>query len=333
MAFMSRSLYAPITPYHREWLAVDSIHQLYIEQSGNPEGIAVIYLHDGPGMGSCDEARRFFDPEVYRIIVIDQRGCGRSIPAPCLIDNTTDFLLADLDKIRQHLGVCKWVLFGSNWGATLALLYTIKYKACVAGLILNGVFLATKEELNWRYGKEGLAKLFADYFDELVKGAKQNEGVGSHDTVINIYQQCFSGQNELAVLLACKAWYCWHRRIETLETLTHEECHAITAQQTHQALCFAQVANHYFAKHCFLPEDYITENIEECSAIPATIIQGRYDLICRLSSAEKFMPLWSRARLQIVPKTGHCMLEAEKINAICHATDAMASFLNQADLI
>ncbi|MDT0605150.1 prolyl aminopeptidase [Thalassotalea castellviae] len=319
---MSRALYPKIKHYHHEWLKVDDVHQIYLEQSGNPNGIPVLYLHGGPGGGSSNNHRRYFDPEKYRIIIFDQRGCGQSKPSPSIENNHTDFLIEDIEKIRQHLSIDKWLISGGSWGTTLALIYGIRYPQVVLGFILRGIFLGTKKEYDWLYQVDGAERFFPEYYQDFIKPLEGN----FQDNLLEGYQQIFSSDNEVAKIAACKAWYLWELRLSTIE---HHHIGMAQIEDSHQALCMAQLSHHYFYHHCFIEENYILNNIANISDIPAIIIHGRYDMVCPLNTAANLTKHWVNASLQILPQAGHSGFESQTIDALCKATDVMANFLQE----
>ena len=319
---MSRTLYPKIASYKQEWLSVDECHQLYIELSGNPDGIPVVYLHGGPGGGSSENHRRYFDPEKYHIILFDQRGCGKSKPSPSILNNNTDALIQDIDKIRQYLGLEQWLVAGGSWGTTLALAYAIAYPKNVLGFILRGVFLATQKEYDWLYKIGGVERFFPDYYQDFLAplpfGDKENPVMG--------YHKIFTSDNEVAIIAASKAWYLWELRLSTIE---HHHIGMAQIEDSHQAFCMAQISNHYFSQQSFLPENYIIENINKISNIPAILIHGRYDMVCQLTMASLLTSVWQNATLQILPQAGHSGFESQTIDAFCKASDVMAKFLEE----
>ncbi|NQZ79665.1 MAG: prolyl aminopeptidase [Colwellia sp.] len=319
---MSRNLYPKISVYQQEWFSVDDSHQLYVEQSGNPEGIPVVYLHGGPGGGSSVNHRRYFDPEIYRIIVFDQRGCGRSKPSPSIDRNTTQDLVADLEKIRLHLAIDKWLVAGGSWGTTLALVYGIEYANSILGFILRGVFLATQAEYNWLYSEGGAQRFFPEYYNEFIRGLSENE----RENPLEAYYHKLTSKNEVAAIAASKAWYLWELRLSTIE---HHQLNMLKIEDAHQALCMAKISSHYFNQHCFIPENYIINNIDKIKNIPAIILHGRYDMVCQLTIADTLVKHWANAQLHILPCAGHSGFEQQTIDAFCKATDTMAHFLNE----
>jgi proline iminopeptidase len=317
---MSRVLFPNIAPYQQEWLDVGDDHQLYLEQSGNPEGIAVVYLHGGPGGGSCKNHRRLFDPEKYRIILFDQRGCGRSKPSPSIRDNTPAHLVADLEAIREHLKISHWLIAGGSWGTTLALLYGIQFPQTVLGFILRGIFLGTSAEYNWLYGSDGAAGFFPEYYREFTEHLPDIKA----DNVLQSYYHVLTGANEIAVIAASKAWCLWELRLSSIE---HHHIDLQHIEDPHQALCMAKVSSHYFVNNCFIEEGYILACIDKIKNIPAIILHGRYDMVCQLRYADNLVQAWPNAQLQILPKAGHGGFESQTIDGFCKATDTMADFI------
>jgi proline iminopeptidase len=320
---MSRVLFPNIAVYHQEWLDVGDGHQLYIEQSGNPNGIAVVYLHGGPGGGSSKNHRRYFDPEKYRIILFDQRGCGRSKPSPSLNDNTPHHLVADLEVIRKHLSISRWLVSGGSWGTTLALLYGIKYPQAILGFILRGIFLGTKAEYNWLYNASGAASFFPEYYREFTEQVANINNV----SVLQGYYDVLTGPNEIAAIAASKAWCLWELRLSTLAP--HSPAEIQDDDYPHRALCMAKISSHYFVNHCFIDEGEILASIDNIKDIPAIILHGRYDMVCPLHSADKLVQHWPSAQLQILPQAGHSGFELQTIDGFCKAADTMANFITE----
>ena len=320
---MSRSLYPKISVAQQEWLNMGNGHQVYLEQSGNHEGIPVVYLHGGPGGGSSENHRRYFDPQKYRIILFDQRGCGRSKPSPSIADNTLDHLIDDIEIIRKHLGIKHWLVTGGSWGTTLALIYGIRYPEQVLGFILRGIFLASSAELDWLYQPGGAQGFYPDYYREFT------EHIPADTDVLSAYHQLLSSENEVAVVAASKAWYLWELRLSTIE---HQHIGMAQVQDAHQALCMAIISCHYFTRQCFIPDNYILDNITQIQDIPAIVLHGRYDMVCQLSIADLLTRHWRNAQLQILPCAGHSGFETQTIDAFCKATDTMANFLTEKEL-
>lgn len=319
---MSHCLYPQIANYKEEWLALSEHHQVYIEQSGNPNGIPVVYLHGGPGGGSSENHRRYFDPEIYRIILFDQRGCGKSLPTLSLDNNTTWDLVNDIEAIRKHLSIDKWLVSGGSWGTTLALCYGIQYADHILAFILRGIFLGTQKEYDWLYKSDGAARFFPEYYQDFLSVLAKDEQVDP----LTAYHRIFQGSNELAKTSASKAWYLWELRLSTIE---YQHIGTLRVEDTHKALCMAQLSNYYFYQNCFLTDNFILANLSKIADIPAIIIHGRYDMVCQLGVADDLVNAWENATLQILSQAGHSGFESQTIDAICKATDTMASFLNE----
>lgn len=328
---MSRILYPKISNYSQQWLVVDEHHQLFIEQSGNPEGIPVLYLHGGPGAGSNAHSRRYFDPEKYRIILFDQRGCGRSIPSPSIKNNTTEHLIDDLEGIRQHLKIDKWLITGGSWGTTLGLLYGIKHPQHLLGFILRGIFLANTRDYQWLYASQGAARFFPDYYQEFINaigGVGEIEGQVNEREVLNRYQSILTADNEIAAIAASKAWFLWELRLSSLEQQNINKTHI---DDPHQAHCMALLSCCFFNNQSFIDNNYILEHIEKIAHLPATLIHGRYDMVCQPINAFELSRAWPNAALQILPQAGHSGFETQTIDAFCQATDNMAAYIQEQD--
>jgi proline iminopeptidase len=322
---MTRHLFPKIAVYQQEWLSVGHDQQLYLEQSGNCEGIPVIYLHGGPGAGAGKDYRRYFDPQKYRIILYDQRGCGRSLPSPSTLHNTTDDLIDDIELIRQHLGITKWLVTGGSWGTTLALAYGIAHAKRILGFVLRGIFLGSQGEYDWLYQRGGAQKFYPEYYREFVQQLPERY----RKDPLKGYQQVLSSDNEVAVISASKAWTLWELRLSTIE---QANINMAQVNDAHQALCMAKISSAYFAKNCFLAENYILNNLSQIETLPCIILHGRYDMVCQLAIADLLARRWKNAELQILPCAGHSGFETQTIDAFCKATDTMATFLNEKSL-
>ncbi len=309
-------LYPEIKPYAHHELAVDSRHTLYIEECGDPDGLPVLFIHGGPGAGCSVNDRRFFDPEKFRIILFDQRGCGRSTPHADLHDNTTQDLIADIEKIRELLGVEKWLLFGGSWGATLSLLYTQSHPERVSGLILRGTFLCRDSDLHWFY-QHGADLIFPDYWQDFVKPIPEDE----RNNLIAAYYKRLTGDNELAKMAAAKAWSLWEGQCATLRP-SHEVVG--TFSDTHLALSLACIETHYFINKGFIEPNQILNNAAALEGIPGIIIHGRYDVVCPLDNSYQLYNAWPDAELHIVRGAGHSSREPSIVDALIKATNAMA---------
>lgn len=319
---MSRSLFPKISSYQQEWLKVGDGHQLYIEQSGNPNGIPVLYLHGGPGGGCNKNHRRYFDPSKYRIILFDQRGCGRSKPSPDIEYNTLEHLIVDIEFIREYLDISQWLVTGGSWGTTLALAYGIQYANNILGFILRGIFLGSQLEYNWLYNKEGAAKFYPEYYRKFIAPLTNKERLDP----LRAYHHTLISDNEVTVIAASKSWCLWELQLSTLE---HHNIGMAQVDDPHQALCMAKISSHFFINKCFITENYILDNIKKIDNIPAIIIHGRFDMICQLSVADKLVQHWENAQLQILPCAGHSGFESQTIDAFCKASDVMAHFIEE----
>lgn len=319
---MSRTLFSKISAYHQEWLDVGDGHQLYLEQSGNPKGIPVLYLHGGPGGGSSENHRRYFDPNLYHIILFDQRGCGQSNPAPSVENNTTEALVADIEKIRGHLNIEQWLIAGGSWGTTLAMVYGIAYPEKVLGFILRGLFLGTQAEYDWLYRPAGAQRFFPEYYQEFCKNMSGDEQCDP----LSYYHKKLHSENEIAAISASKKWYLWELRLASLE---HPSIGSLQVDDAHQALCMAKLSSHYFINNAFLSENYILKNLNKIKDIPAVLIHGRYDMVCQLYIAQQITELWDNAHLHTLPCAGHSGFERQTVDAFCKASDTMAEFLNE----
>jgi proline iminopeptidase len=293
-------LYPSIDPYDRRMLAVGDGHTLYVEQSGNPNGIPVVVLHGGPGGGSFPAMRRFFDPAHYRIILFDQRGCGRSRPHASTEANTTWHLIEDIEKIRNTLGCDKWVVFGGSWGATLGLVYAQAHPERVAWLVLRGVFLATKAELEWFYGG-GAGRFWPELWARFEELIPENE---RHNLIAAYHRRLFSGNRSEEITYA-KAWAGWENALASINNTG-----AMMDSPAEYARAFARIENHYFTHGAFLDEDgKILRDMRRISHIPGTIVQGRHDMVCPPVSAWKLHQRWPSSDLRMVHLAGHAMSE------------------------
>ena len=313
------SLYPPIHAYKHFMLQVDNIHKLYIEECGNPNGIPIVFLHGGPGAGCEAYHRSFFDPEKYRIILFDQRGCGRSQPHAELENNSTQDLLADIEIIRKELDVESWVVLGGSWGSTLALAYAESYPENVLGLIVRGIFLCTDDELHWFY-QRGASRIFPDYWADFLAPIPEDE----QDNLLQAYYKRLIGNNEIARMGAAKAWSTWEGRTATLLPKKAVIDHFT---DPYNALSIARIEAHYFTHKGFLEEDQLINNAHRLAGIPGVIIHGRYDIICPLENAFRLHKAWSEATLKVVAATGHAASEEKIIHELVTATQHMLELL------
>jgi proline iminopeptidase len=314
-----KQLYPALHAYHHFSLPVDDIHEIYIEECGNPDGIPVVFLHGGPGAGCESYHRRFFDPDGYRIILFDQRGCGRSTPHAELENNTTSHLISDMEQIRKKLGIDKWVLFGGSWGSTLALAYAQAHPDQVSGVIVRGIYFSTKKEIQWFY-QQGTSAFFPDYCQDFLAPIPAEE----HDDLLKAYYQRLTGSDEIARIRAAKAWSLWEGRTATL-TLSESLMNHFS--DPHSALSIARIEAHYFVHNGFMEDNQLLDNISTIGHIPCSIIHGRYDMICLPENAAKLHQKWRNSELTIVEASGHAASEEGIISELVKATDKLLALL------
>ena len=317
-------LYPAIKPYDCQMLDRDHGHSLYIEQTGNPQGLPVLYLHGGPGAGLGEDYRRFFDPQLYRIIGFDQRGCGRSIPFGELSHNTSQKLVEDALTIKQHLQINQWLLFGGSWGSTLALLVALAQPESVQGLILRGIFLARQQDYDWFLAPHGgAAQFFPDYYQDFVQPVKDYL---EQESLLEAYYRIFTSGDDVSKMAAVKAWFNWEKRISRLHQPGDD---TQTMSDVHNAISLAVLECHYIKHHCFISENFILEHLNSIQHIPTNIIHGRYDSVCKLEGAYRLHHGLQNSQLTIVPESGHSAFETKMTAALCMATKAMAQFLSE----
>jgi len=312
--------YPEIKPYVTHQLRVDNIHTLYIEESGEPDGIPILFLHGGPGAGCQPFHRRFFDPNRYRIILFDQRGCGRSTPHAELEANNTGRLISDIESIRELLGINSWMVFGGSWGSTLALAYAEAHSERVLGLVLRGVFLCRKREIDWLY-QEGANRIFPDYWQDYLSIVPESE----RGEMLPAYYRRLTGKDELARMAAAKAWSLWEARTASLLP-AKEIIHHFS--DPHVALSLARIESHYFINNAFLSPNQLLNNIHKITNIPGIIIQGRYDLICPMESAGELQRGGPSREGKIIDDAGHSAGETGTGRALVQATDFFADELS-----
>ncbi|MHB8744985.1 MAG: prolyl aminopeptidase [Gammaproteobacteria bacterium] len=309
-------LYPPVEPFARYHLAADTTHELYGEECGNPQGLPVLFLHGGPGAGCEFYHRRFFDPQRYRIVLFDQRGCGLSTPHAELQGNDTQALIADIEMIRRHLGIERWVVFGGSWGSTLALVYAQAYPRQVLGLVLRGVFLCRPADIHWFY-QDGASHVFPDYWEDYLRPIPEAERAA----LVAAYYRRLTGADEVARLAAAKAWSLWEGRTATLRPSTAVVDHFGSA---HTALSLARIECHYFMHDCFLQPDQILRDAPRLADIPGIIVHGRYDMVCPIDQAFALQRAWPQARLYVIGDAGHSATEPGITAALVRATDHFA---------
>ncbi|MEA3298967.1 MAG: prolyl aminopeptidase [Pseudomonadota bacterium] len=316
-----RTLYPAIRPHLVRRIAVAPPHELYVEECGTPEGIPVVFVHGGPGGGCRESDRCFFDPERYRIILFDQRGAGRSTPHAGLDGNHTPGLIADLETLRESLGVDRWLVFGGSWGSTLALLYAEAHPERVLGLVLRGIFLCREEDIRWFY-QWGASQIFPDYWEEFVAPIPAAE---RHD-LLAAYHRLLTSDNELQRMAAAKAWSVWEGRCSTLHPRPAVVDHFANP---HFALALARIEAHYFVNHAFIRHNQIVEDADRLAGIPGIVVHGRYDVVCPIDQAHALCRAWPDAELEIIRDAGHSSSEPGIVDALVRATDAMARRLGK----
>ncbi len=321
---MSRAVKDPVTwsypsiePFRTGRLRVSGLHELYFEESGNPAGKPVVFLHGGPGGGSEPKQRRFFDPDKYRIVLFDQRGCGKSTPYASLEENTTWDLVADIEKLREHLNIDTWQVFGGSWGSTLALAYAEANPDRVTELILRGIFLLRKKEIDWFY-QGGASILFPDAWEPYIAHIPQPE----RGDMLGAYYRRLTGSDPGVRLAAAKIWSGWEGATSKLlpdpEFVGHYE-------EDEFALAFSRIEAHYFIHKGFLEvDDQLLRDVGRIRHIPGVIVQGRYDVVCPMDSAWALHRAWPEADFIITPDSGHSALEPSNSRALVAATDRFA---------
>jgi proline iminopeptidase len=307
------NLFPEILPFHQDWLEVDPIHQIYFEECGNKEGPAVIFLHGGPGSGCNPNQRRFFDPDYYRIILLDQRGCGRSTPEGEIRNNTTEHLVADIEALRLHLDIKQWHVFGGSWGSTLALAYAVKHSEKILSLTLRGIFLSRTEELNWFLHEVRIFypepwQTLCDYLPE-----------SKRDNVLQAYAELVFSEDKTMSVPAAITWNAFESSIMSLiaKPSTDSEVNGVVE------LARARVQIHYIMHNCFIGErDMLSEIQQRLSNIPTVIVQGRYDMVCPPITAWQLKAVMPHAQFVMVADAGHSAMEAGTCSALIAATEA-----------
>lgn len=312
-----RTLYPAIEPYDSGMLKVDERHTLYYEQCGNPRGKPVVLLHGGPGGGCSAKMRQFHDPAKYRIVLFDQRGAGRSIPHADLHDNTTWDLVADIEKLRERLAIERWQVFGGSWGSTLALAYAETHPERVTELVLRGIFLLRRFELEWFY-QEGANRLFPDAWEPYWNAIPEVERAD----MISAYHRRLTSEDEATRLAAARAWSVWEGATSFLRV---DKDFMDSHEDPRFALAFARIENHYFVNGGFFEcEDQLLRDAHRIADIPGVIVHGRYDVVCPLVNAWDLHKAWPKSELIIDPTSGHSAFEAEHVDALVRATDRYA---------
>ena len=309
-----RELFPPTTPYSQGFLSVDDIHTIYWEQSGNPDGVPILVVHGGPGAGATSIHRRFFDPSFYRIIIFDQRGAGRSHPLGSLKNNTLTHLVGDMEKLRLHLKIPRWHLFGGSWGSTLSLAYALDYPQHCTSLILRSIFLMEQTEVDWYM--MGMNTIFPESWDEF------SAGCDNPKNLLKFYYDRLTSSDDRVAIEAAMQWNAYESAcasfFPTKEIL-------ISDDQKYYALAMAKIEAHYFYTQSIPTEKSLLHSIDKIRSIPASIIQGRYDIICPMVSANRLHDAWPEADYVIVPDAGHSFLDPTLRTRLIEATEAAKS--------
>jgi proline iminopeptidase len=309
-----KTLYPEIEPFDSGMLKVSELHTIYWERSGNPDGIPVVFLHGGPGGGLIPSYRQYFDPEAFHVILFDQRGSGRSTPHTELRENTTWDLINDIETLRSKFGIDTWFVFGGSWGSTLSLAYAISHPDRCRGLILRGIFLTRKKELDWFY-QSGASEIFPDYWERYRDEIPEEE----RGDFIKAYRRRLTSSDENVRLSAARAWAVWEGSTSKLypdaNLMEHWE-------GAHEALSLACIECHYFTNNSFFPtENYLLENVGKIRHIPTVIVQGRYDVVCPITSAWELHKAFPEAEFNVIPDAGHSVSEPGITAALVDAMD------------
>ena len=311
-------LFPAIEPFESGQLAVDSRHTLYWEQSGDPNGTAVLFLHGGPGAGATSQHRCFFDPAAYRIVIFDQRGAGRSMPLGELVDNTTAHLMEDMEVLRRHLGIERWILFGGSWGSSLALAYAEQYPERCIGLVLRGIFLCRHNEVDWFLN--GMGRFFPEAWREFVEYLPIDE----RTDLLGSYHRRLIDPDPGVHMPAARSWSRYEGSCSTL--LPSAETVAALSEPN-AALGLSRIEAHYFTNNLFLEEGALLAGAGKLAAIPGVIVQGRYDMVCPIATAAELAAAWPNADFQIVPDAGHSAMEPGLRKALVQATERMKALV------
>lgn len=305
-------LFSPLDPFQTGRLQVDDVHNLYWEQSGNPDGVPVLFLHGGPGAGASPTHRRFFDPTFYRIIILDQRGAGRSTPLGDLRNNDIPHLVGDLEMLRAHLGIDRWMVFGGSWGSTLSIAYAEAHPNRVIGLVLRGIFLMRRSEIDWfLYGMKQIFPEAWNHFNNYIPAAER-------DDLLEAYWKRLTHPDPAIHLPAARVWSMYEGSCSTL--MPSPELVSASGEDNH-ALGLARIEAHYFRNNMLDPEDKLLRDIRAIRHIPAVIVQGRYDIVCPIRTADELHRAWPEADYIIVPDAGHSAMEPGVRMALVQATE------------
>lgn len=313
-----RQLYPPLSPYDQGQLQVSDLHRIAYEQSGNPQGRAVVVLHGGPGGGGAPVYRQYFDPSQWRIVMFDQRACGQSTPYAELRENTTWDLVADIEKLREHLGIKQWAVFGGSWGSTLSLAYSQTHPNRCLSLILRGIFMLRQQEIRWFY-QEGASYIFPDAWEEYLKPIPLEERAD----LVGAYHRRLTSEDRSTRLQAARAWSVWEASTSKLIP-ANRSIKRFGEDQFAEA--FARIECHYFVNKGFLErEDQLLVNCDRIAHIPGVIVQGRYDVVCPMVTSWELHKAWPIAEYKVVADAGHSVSEPGIIDALVRATDYFAS--------
>jgi proline iminopeptidase len=306
--------YPEIEPYQTGFLKVSNLHSIYYEQVGIPEGMPILYLHGGPGSGIHPLARQFFDPKFYRVVLLDQRGSGKSTPFAELKENTTWDLVEDIERLRKHLQIERWVVFGGSWGSTLSLAYAVTHPERVMGLILRGIFLCRKSEIDWFY-QSGAHNIFPDAWEKFIAPVPLAE----RGEIVKSYYRMFTGQDEAVRHKAAVAWNVWET---TTSRLVPDQAMIEEEEQSTTGLALARIECHYFVNDSFMASDtFLLDKAKTINHIPTRIIQGRYDVVCPIRSAWDLSKVMPSAELLIVPDAGHSAFQPNVARKLVEATN------------
>lgn len=319
-----REFYPDIEPFNTGMLKVSEIHNIYYEQVGNISGEPVVFLHGGPGGGVYPSFRKFFNPEIFHAVLFDQRACGKSTPLGCLEENNTQELVEDIEKLRKHLGIEKWIVLGGSWGTTLALCYAIKYPERVKALVLRGIFLNRQKDIDWLFEDDGAGQIFPDYFENYKNYIPKEE----RNTLVKAYYQRLISEDYNTRLESAKYWSDWENKISKLENInTYDD------EDPEQTIAGARIECLYMLKKCFLNDDnYIINNLDSILHIPTYITHGRYDIVCNTSNAWDLCKSWEeksngkyKPELLIASRSGHSQSEVQNRSNLINFLEKIAS--------
>ncbi len=308
-----RDYYPELEPYNHGHLKVSDLHSIYFEECGNPNGQPAIFVHGGPGGGCRPDYRRFFDPSHYRIVLFDQRGCGRSTPHAELRENTMWDLVSDIERIREHLAIDRWLVFGGSWGSTLSLAYSEAHPERVTHLVLRGIFLLRKWEIDWLY-QRGADAIFPDFWEKYLQPIPENE----RQDMLTAYHKRLTSENEPVRIEAARAWSAWEGSTSKLYV---DPNLVADFSDPEFAIAFARIECHYFVNKGFMEEGQLLRDVQRIRHIPTIIVQGRYDIVCPIRSAWDLHRAFPEAKLIITPASGHAASELENRSALIEATD------------